>query len=298
MPSDDNFTVNIANLTDNVLNPLSNGSTFEFGSFGSKPVDIPPNTQPAIEAFEVKGQIAAGPEGTVSYNINNLVQACFQFNVNVGGNPSAYFFAGLQPQNPGDDVTGYYLQVDDFNMPITGDPTSFAPTVTVYPNNGSDYQVTPINSSPNMEGFAYLWLLQVVNDTGPGNLITLNQVTAPLNTSVIVTVQGGGGHGHQFQYPFQPWVATTVLPQSTQLLVAAQCVAIPNPGANDLNLVCNLATGVVITITYDWQVGSLAYQTMQGPNTAGFQFSSTPATMSSGPGYQIIQLTVTISRVS
>ncbi|HEY9422783.1 MAG TPA: hypothetical protein VIW92_15315 [Thermoanaerobaculia bacterium] len=298
MPSDDNFTVKIANLTDNELNPLTNSSTFEFGSFGSNPVGIPPNTPSAIEAFEVKGSIAAGPQGTTSYIIDNQVQALFQFNVNVGGNPSAYFFAGLQPQNPGDDVTGYYLQVDDFNMPITGDPTSFTPTVTVYPNNGSDYQVTPINSSPDMGGFAYLWQLQVVNDTGTDNPITLNQVTAPLNTPVIVTVQGGGGRGYSFPYPFQPWVATTVLPQSTQLLVAAQCSAMPNPGENDLNLVYNLAGGVVITITYDWQVGSLAYQTMQGPNTAGFQFSSTPATMSNVSGYPLIELTVTISRVS
>jgi hypothetical protein len=105
MPSDDSFQVMIANLTPNAMNPLS--WTFEWGGFASNgyPVTVPANTTTAEQAFKVQGKVGAGPQGTVNYNIDSLVQAVFQYNSNVGGNePGAegdYFYAGLQPQAAG-----------------------------------------------------------------------------------------------------------------------------------------------------------------------------------------------------
>ena len=285
MPSDDNVTVMIANLTGNALNPLS--STFEYGGFGSDPVTIPPDTQPAIEAFEVEGHTADGPQGTVSYNINNDANALFQFNVNVGGKPGDYFFAGLQPQGHNGNTSDFYLQVANFNMPPPNDQTSFTPTVTVYQNPKPPYQVTPI-SSPTPGSSTYLWELWVVNDTG--GLMTLNQLIAPLNGLIVLR--------YGPTYSFQPWVATTLLPQSApQLMAAAQCGTIPDEAKLNLSLVYNVDGNNVLTITYDWQSGSPAAHTMHGPNESGYLFASTVAYESQSGDSKLIQLTVTVSQV-
>lgn len=285
MPSDDNFTVNIANYTSNALNPSS--SNFEYGDFGSNPVSIPPNTSTAIEAFEVQGKIGDGPQGTVTYAIDNYVQAVFQFNNNVGGNDgNDYFFAGLQPQQSGNDTSGYYLQVTGFVMPAAMDQSAFTVGINVYVDDGSNYNVTPI-TFPSMDGFDYLYGIYVVNNTG--SVMTLNQLAGPLN-GYIQILDGG-------RYAFQPWVATTLLPQSSpQLLAVARVVPYPGGGGGlNLQVSYNLADGAILNINYDWQVGSTPEITLTGANTSKYTFSSTSATETPEPGYDFIQLTITVS---
>jgi hypothetical protein len=285
MPSDDSFTVMIANLTNNTMNPAS--SNLEWGAFGSEPVSIPANTNPAIEAFEVYGKVASGPQGTVNYNIDNLVQAVCQFNSNVGGNADGsqgdYFYAGLQPQQAGDDTSGYYLQVSNFSIPTADGQTSFTPTVTVYPNDGT-YNLTPLAPPTGQTGWN-VFELWMVNSTE--EVITLNQLTAPLNFTHWL---------NHYKLNLQPAIATTIVPQTAAQLFATQLGAIPTyPSGANLEVVYNLAGGTTVTISYDWQNSAPASATMGGANTSRYMFQSTTPTVQQKSGYQLIQLTVTLS---
>lgn len=286
MPSDDSFTVMIANLTTNTMNPAS--SNLAWGAFGVEPVSIPANTNPAMEAFEVYGKVASGPQGTVNYNIDNQVQALCQFNSNVGGNEDGsqgdYFYAGLQPQQSGDDTSGYYLQVSNFTIPAPDGQTAFTPTVTIYPNDGGSYNITPLTSPAGQFGWN-VYELWMVNNTQ--QVITLNQLIAPLNFDYWF---------NRYEWNLQPAIASTIVPQSGAQLFATQLGTVPTyPEGANLQVMYNLAGGTTVTITYDWQGASPASATMGGANTSRYLFQSGTPTVQQMQGYQIIQLTVTLS---
>jgi hypothetical protein len=147
-----------------------------------------------------------------------------------------------------------------------------------------------------MEGYLYLFTIYLTNNTG--QLVTLNQLTAPLN----VYLSNDNDNGAPMS--FQPYAAAAITPQSGQgqLLVAVQGVDAPasNATAAFLDVAYNLAGGAILTINYNWQANTTPQITLAGANTSKYVFSSTSAvqTYLQGPQYFLTTLTITVGLAS
>lgn len=285
MPSDDSFNVYVKNLTGGTMNPSS--SKLEYGDFtdSGSPVSVSPWSSGSVpQAFAVEGAFLDGPQGTVIYNINNQVNMIVQFNSNLGGNSSNnggdYFYAGLQPAAEDADTSEFYLQVQNFSMPTGEGVTAFSPTIVVSPSV-PPYSITPL-SQPSASDLT-IYEIWMTNDTG--SLVTLNQVSSPLNQEF--------AFGHDYNPVYQPPVATTIAPGETQLmatLVTENTTFVQASEWPALVLVWNLAGGAVVTMQYNWN-GDPISASFSGANLSRYTFSSTTPAVD---GF-LVQVTATLA---
>lgn len=276
--SNSSFRVYIENHADGELQPLAGGDHFESGDYGKDGNAVSVKSYqsgPVPQAFFVQGKAGAfGVEGSVKYIVDEHLLLNIQFNSDYPDKPGHYFYAGLQPRNPQDDPTAFYVEIVDIPPQIPPRMHAFTPRIILRPNAAPE--VKPLLQFRS--GIASYYALHIKNRSG--EIMTLNEVKAPLDES------------------FQPAFAATIIPdiEGYDQLLATWETGSPSV-ESPIDVVYNLAHGAQINIKQK-RYFDRASAAFSGSNTGQFDFLAEETTVKfADPNHRYVDVRITVTSI-